>query len=88
MRPHQEKGSSSLNLGPREPLETACDASVARRGRNMWSSIKSFFGSHEDVSSHGAKTFHDITAVSNAGDSVSMAQFKGKVLIVVNVATQ
>lgn len=47
-----------------------------------------FAGSGKDVKSNLPTNFYDFTALSITGEEVSMSNFKGKVVVVVNVASK
>jgi len=83
----------------KEELEKfACDEAEAptaspevdgrEAARQLGRTIMSCFGFGQEKPKVATETFHELTARMNSGEVVKFDMFKGKVLMVVNVATE
>ena len=83
----------------KEELEKfACDEAEApaaspevdgrEAARQLGRTIMSCFGFGQEKPKVATETFHELTARMNSGEAVKFDMFKGKVLMVVNVATE
>jgi|TARA_B100001540_G_C15810353_1_gene644221 glutathione peroxidase len=59
----------------------------ARRARGSMQSVRAFFGGG-DKAATSSKSAHDFTVKSIDGEDVPLSKYAGKVMLVVNVASQ